>query len=242
MKNNVLLIPAAGKGSRSNLDYPKSLFKVKNIPILIRIIDKFRNIKDIKKCVVINKKFKPFFEKEINKKKYKVEYLFQQKQLGMGDAILNFEKSKFYEKTDNIIVIWGDMPFLRAQSIKIAIKIHKKNCNDFTFISTKTKNPYTLIKRNKQKQVIKVIETKEKKIDIKYGEKDIGLFIFKKKLIFSLLKKNLPNKFGKKSKEHGFLYLIEHLHKLKYRVEAICIAKSKEGISFNQIDDIKKYL
>ena len=40
-KNNIsVLIPAAGLGKRSGLNYPKSLYKVKNVPIIVRIIKK----------------------------------------------------------------------------------------------------------------------------------------------------------------------------------------------------------
>lgn len=242
LRNKVLLIPAAGKGSRSNLNYPKSLFKVKNRPILTRILSKFKKIKHINKCIVINKDSKKLFENELNKNNHNVEIIFQQKQNGMGDAILSFENSKYYKKAEDIIVIWGDMPFLKLKSIKIMLKKHEYNNNDFTLITTMTKKPYTLVKRNKYNQITRIIETKENKVNVRYGEKDIGLFIFNKKKIFNLLKKNLPNMYSKTSKEHGFLYLINHMYKLKYRVEGLCIAENKEGISFNQMNDIKKFL
>ena len=48
--------------------------------------------------------------------------------------------------------------------------------------------------------------------------------------------------YSKRTKEHGFLYLIKHLYNLNFKVEAICIGDKKEGISFNQISDIEKFL
>ena len=33
-----VLIPAAGKGTRSNLNYPKTLYKIKGTPIIISLI------------------------------------------------------------------------------------------------------------------------------------------------------------------------------------------------------------
>ena len=33
-----VLIPAAGKGTRSNLKYPKTLYKIKGTPIIISLI------------------------------------------------------------------------------------------------------------------------------------------------------------------------------------------------------------
>ena len=242
MKNKVLLIPAAGKGSRSNLDYPKSLFKIKNTPIIIRILNKFKKIKKINKCLIINKSYKKLFEYELSKYKFNTDFVFQKKPSGMGNAILSFEKSKYFKKADQVIVIWGDMPFIKLRSIKKLIRIHEFNNNDFTLITTKNRNPYTIVKRNKKKQVTEIIETKDTNKKIKFGEKDIGLFIFNKIKIFKLLKKKLPNMYSKRNKEHGFLYLIKHLYNLNFKVEAICIGDKKEGVAFNQIGDIEKYL
>ena len=39
MRNKIsVLIPAAGLGKRSNLGYPKSLYKVNRVPIIVRIL------------------------------------------------------------------------------------------------------------------------------------------------------------------------------------------------------------
>ena len=37
-----VLIVAAGEGKRANLDYPKTLYKINKVPILIRILKKIR--------------------------------------------------------------------------------------------------------------------------------------------------------------------------------------------------------
>ena len=48
-----------------------------------------------------------------------------------------FEKSKYFKKADQVIVIWGDMPFIKLRSIKKLIKIHELNNNDFTLLQLK---------------------------------------------------------------------------------------------------------
>ena len=83
------------------------------------------------------------------------------------------------------------------------------------------------------------METREENIPIENGERDIGLFIFKKKVIFDLLELNLPRKYSTKTKEHGFLYLISHLVKKGYKVEGLKIAKGEELISLNKISDLE---
>ena len=73
---------------------------------------------------------------------------------------------------------------------------------------------------------------------ISFGERDIGLFIFKKKEIFDLLELDLPKKYSSRTKEHGFLYIISHLVKKGFKVEAMTIAIDKELLSLNKISDL----
>ena len=42
----------------------------------------------------------------------------------MGDAVLKFKKSKFYNNSDHILLIWGDIPFIKKSSIDKLIKVH----------------------------------------------------------------------------------------------------------------------
>ena len=110
--------------------------------------------------------------------------------------------------------------------------------NDFSFVTKFIKNPYTVVKRDKTNKIISVKETKNnKRISIKYGERDIGLFLFNQELVLKFLKKKLPGKY--ENGEHGFLYIIEHLINEGYKVEGLPIANEKEIISFNKIKDLK---
>ena len=69
------------------------------------------------------------------------------------------------------------------------------------------------------------------------GERDIGIFIFKKSIIFNALKKKLTNRFSKSTGEHGFLYIIEYLINQGRNVEGLLIASFKETLSINTIKD-----
>ena len=92
-KNLAILIPAAGKGSRSMLKYPKTLYKVKKIPIIVRIIKKLSKYSN-NISVVINPNFNIEFLKTLNDYDMpKIEYLFQNNPKGMGDAVIKFKKS-----------------------------------------------------------------------------------------------------------------------------------------------------
>ena len=72
----------------------------------------------------------------------------------------------------------------------------------------------------------------------KYGERDVGVFVINKKIVF----KYLYNSYIKKkyeNKEHGFLQIINTIVKNKHKVETLPIATTKEAKSLNYIKDIK---
>ncbi len=233
LKNKIsVLIPAAGLGKRSDLNYPKSLFKVKNIPIIVRIIKKISKY-DSQPSIVINSKYQKLFKKTLNDhliKKY--ELLFQNFPSGMGDAVLKFKKSKFFKKTDHILLIWGDIPFIKKSSIDKLIKFHLSSSNFMSILSNYSYKPYTLIKRDQNSIVKEIIETKDSGLKFNYGERDIGIFIFKKSLLNYLKNNKIKN-------EHNFLYVIKKIYHKKYSIKSLPIASDKETLSLNYVSDLK---
>ena len=101
----------------------------------------------------------------------------------------------------------------------------------------------TSVSRDSSGNVIGVVETREQEILApQAGERDIGLFIFRKTLVLNLLKEELSRKWGKFTGEHGFLYIIEHLVARGFCVEAMPIALDMELISLNTLNDIEPYI
>ena len=78
-----VLIPAAGLGNRSKLSYPKSLYRVNRVPIIVRILKKISKY-DKNPTIVINKKYQSLFDNALNSFNLKNEkYLFQINQLNV---------------------------------------------------------------------------------------------------------------------------------------------------------------
>ena len=106
--------------------------------------------------------------------------MIQENPRGMGDAVLQFEKYPSFEIVKNILLIWGDVPFIRKETIQRMVDQHFQNNNTFTFVTAETETAYTRVIRDKRNKILDVIETREENLPIKKGERDIGLFIFKK--------------------------------------------------------------
>ena len=238
LKNKIsTLIAAAGKGSRANLPYPKTLFKIEGKEILLRILDTTKCF-DKKPTIVVSPSGKDAINNFLLRKSRRSHLVIQKEAKGMGDAVLKFENSPSFKISENILLIWGDIPFIRKLTIQKMVERHIAKNNIFTFVTAETKMAYTRVIRDKKGNIQDLVETREENLPIKEGERDIGLFIFKKKEIFDLLKKDLPKKYSAKTNEHGFLYLIYHLVQNGYKVEGLKIANEKELLSLNKISDL----
>jgi hypothetical protein len=100
-----------------------------------------------------------------------------------------------------------------------------------------------LVSRGPDGKVSGVIESREAGIaDPGPGERDIGLFIFRREPVCAMLQQDLPGKFGKHTGEHGFLYLIGHLAAAGLKVEAVAVASELDLVSLNRMADIQNYL
>ena len=243
MNSIKVLIPAAGLGSRLGINFPKTLLKIGSKTILESIISKL-NSYDEKPTIIINKKYKHQFIDISKKKKLNLDLILQNKPKGMGDAVLQMKKIKNYNQIKDVILIWGDIPFIRKSTMNKTINEHFKNNNDFTFPTIITQDPYTIVNRNKYNDVTSVFETREKKSKKKilYGEREIGFFIFKKKPVIKILNANLSEKINQVTKEHSFLYVIKHLKLMNLKVVGLNIGSLKDTISINTKEDLKKFI
>ena len=233
-----VVIAAAGKGTRSGLDYPKCLYRINQSSILERILKRLIHI-DNSPTIIVSPSGHNKILDEVRRIKVNTKFVQQQHPNGMGDAVLQLQsiKSKLNE---NILLIWGDVPFISLETIERCIFEHFKKNHSFTLPTIVSDNPYTIIKRDHGNKICGITETKnqsDKNIPSR-GERDLGMFIFKRDLVLDLLQEELPNKFNKNDSEHGFLYLVEHLYNGSYQIGSIEAKEQKESISFNSIEDI----
>ena len=167
--------------------------------------------------------------------------LFKEIQKGMGDAVSSTRKSKLLN-SDDILLMWSDLPFVSYATINRLVKLHFSNKNDFTFVTSQTDSAYTKVLRDPNMKILEVIETKRINLLVLVeGERHRCIFIQEKKVL-DLLEKDLSGKFGAVTGEHGFLYIIKHLVNLGSRVEALVIKNQLESVSFNSKADLKEYL
>ena len=130
----------------------------------------------------------------------------------MGEAVLRFAESPAFTAAKHVLLIWGDVPFVQPETVAAMVEAHYSRGNDFTFVSRVVSSPYTIVLRNDMGEVTGVLETREAGLTPPAdGERDIGVFIFRKEPVFDTLREDLSGKWGRDTGEHGFLYVIGHL-------------------------------
>ena len=173
-----VIIAAAGKGTRSKLNYPKTLFKIEGVPILIRLLKATWHI-DSEPIIIVSEEGRKPIGEVIEEFGFSSRILVQKNQLGMGDAVLQCRKYRNIKKIENSLLLWGDLPFIKKRTLNKLIDLHLKDNSDFSFPTIVSPDPYTLVKRDIDQGVVDLIELKNspRMIPIE-GERDIGVFIF----------------------------------------------------------------
>ena len=232
-----VLIAAAGSGSRAGLPYPKTLHPVMGKPILLRLFDLLVPI-DPRPTVLVSPSGREEIAQCLGAAGRQAELVEQPRPTGMGDAVLCFRDAASFAGTEHILLVWGDIPCIQAETIAGLCRAHFTEGNDFTFATRLVDQAYTVVDRDRDGRVTALIETRESGATPAPGERDIGLFLFRKQPVFELLAAGLPGSRGSATGEHGFLYIVAHLARAGYRVAALPIATELDLISLNRLSDL----
>ena len=233
-----VLIPAAGRGSRAGLPYPKTLFPVDGTPILHRLLAVMSPY-DARPTVVVSPQGESMIRMSLDKAGLNALCVLQAEPLGMGNAVLCSDQSPTISQAEHILLAWGDIVNLQSFTVSSLVDSHFANDNDFTFVTSVVDQAYTIVHRDATGNVLSVSESREDgSSNASCAERDIGLFIFRRKPVFSILRADLNGRFGTTTGEHGFLYVIEHLVRSGFRVSGLPIASVEDLVSLNALSDL----
>ena len=236
------LIAAAGRGTRAGLPYPKTLFPIQGKPILVRIAELLAPY-DSQPTVIVSPDGEAPIRQCFEQYSMASHLVVQPEARGMGDAVLRLEQSPAFADTEHVLLIWGDVPFIQPETVASVVETHRAQGNDFTFATRMVDSAYTVVSRDAAGQVTRVIETREEGVgQSQAGERDIGLFVFRKTVVLDMLRKELAGKWGKSTGEHGFLYIIGHLAARGHKVVAVPVATELDLVSLNSMEDLDAYL
>jgi len=188
-----IIILAAGKGTRMGGEIPKVLLPLHDKPVVGYLLDEIQSIEQITPPVLV-----VGFKEELVKKTLGPKYIYvtQFDQKGTAHAVMSAQSAV---KAENIIVLYGDMPFTSKGSLQKLIDLHTSNhakLSMFTAVLPDFENEheafygYGRILRDIQGKIIKIQELKDCNDEQKnITEVNPGVYMFNSAWIFEQLKR-----------------------------------------------------
>jgi bifunctional UDP-N-acetylglucosamine pyrophosphorylase/glucosamine-1-phosphate N-acetyltransferase len=239
-----IVVLAGGKGKRMESEKPKALTEVQGKSILSHLLDSITGAHQEKPIAVVGHKAEEI-KKELGTS---FVYVIQEEQLGTAHALLAAKEQ--LKDAVHIIVINGDMPFIKSETIKNIIDKHLISGAVLTFATTEVPNYDDWYKIfwtfgrviRKERKVVSIRELKDaKEKEKKIREVNAGCYIFDAEWLWVNLEKiNNENA----QKEYYLTDLIPIALKQEDKVESILIAP-REALGVNskeELEIVKKML
>ena len=238
--DSVFIIMAGGLGKRMNSNIPKVLHKVNNRPMLITILEKCIELNPYKICIVVGENYGIIHEyiqysipdTIINSK---IKYIFQEKPLGTGNAILSCNEYLLSLNTyiKKVLILSGDVPLI-SSSTMINLLTNLNNVNILTaYIDDPHGYGRVIVKNN---DVIKIREDKdcdesEKKINLINS----GIYAFNINILCNYITK-LDN--NNNQKEYYLTQIFEKIYNDNKIINHVVSNNSKEILGVNTINEL----
>ena len=189
-----IVILAAGHGTRMKSQTPKVLQKVKGIPILQRLVSSTMASEICEKPLVIVGKDGDIIKNYLGDL---CDYAVQEEQRGTGHAVACAEKE--LQGKDDILVLYGDHPLLKPETIKKLNELHLNSSGPLTMMSIKLDDfsgwksafhDFGRVIRNKEGDIIAIREKKDASVEeLKVNEVNPSLFCFNANWLWENIKK-----------------------------------------------------
>lgn len=240
MKNQFVIL-AAGKGRRmGNPKVPKVLTMLKNKPLILHVLEQVDKINQLIKPVVVvgfgAEKVKGVLGSDCF-------FAFQKEQLGTANALLS---AKGKVKAENIVVLYGDMPFIKSESLLALLKLHFKTGKKISMLTAQVENfrglysgliNYGRVLRGVGHEIVGIVEYKDASEHQKQiKEINPGVYAFKTEWLWENLKK-IGNK--NRQAEYYLTDIVELAISQGEKVASLMVP-ANEVIGINSREDLER--
>lgn len=230
-----VVILAAGQGKRMNSDLPKVLHAIGGRPMIRHVIDGVKRLAPGRVVVVTGYQAERV---EAACRDAGVEFARQHEQLGTGHAVM--QTAPLLETWEGVIVVLnGDVPGLRAETVRAFIDHHRRTGATATVLTAELEDPtgYGRIVRGPGGGLERIVEHKDASPSER-GIREInsGLFCFDARELFSALRRvtrrNVQN-------EYYLTDVVGLLHAEGRPVAAWLVPDAREVAGVNNPDELE---
>lgn len=234
------IVLAAGQGKRMKSKLYKVLHPVCGKPMVGHVLDVLDAVQVDRKVVIVGhgaEEVKAYLGE-------RAEFALQAEQLGTGHAVLMAKP--LLEQEDGItVVICGDTPLIRPDSLEAMIRLHQEQGAAATLMSANLNVPkgYGRIVRNEQGHVVSIVEQKDCSPEQDaIREINAGTYCFDNRKLFAALAKVTNDN---AQKEYYFTDVVGILREQGETVLAYCTNDESEWIGVNDriaLSEAEKYM
>jgi bifunctional UDP-N-acetylglucosamine pyrophosphorylase / glucosamine-1-phosphate N-acetyltransferase len=175
----VVAILAAGRGTRMKSNLPKVLHSLGGRSLIERVIDSVKPLSPTQQMVIVG-----YQAAEVKAAMHSIpdlEFVEQTVQLGTGHAIQQL-LPHLQGYTGDLLVLYGDVPLLRTETLKNLLQTHQENQNAATILTAYLNNPkgYGRVFCNGENIVQQIIEDRDCTPDQKQNNRiNAGIYCFR---------------------------------------------------------------
>ena len=223
------LILAAGKGTRFKSDKIKVLHPLMGKSMLQWVVDSIQKLGPDRIHIVVG------YQKDLVQESLtgqNIDFVFQKKQLGTAHAVLAAQAALKKEADRDLLIMNGDLPLIRGETLKPLLRNHREKGNSLTFLTTDLDDPtgFGRVMLSEDK-IFKIIEEKDATpVQRKEKEINVGIYLFRiKDLLKGLSQVSNKNKKG----EYYLTDMIEILSRNDRKVGKYKTRNTEEIVGVN---------
>ncbi len=230
------VILAAGIGKRMQSSIPKVLHKIYDAPMLQYVLHRICEQKPKRIIVVVGKHCKEI--KEAVKPVDSISFVHQREARGTGDALLKSRQAlKGFRGT--VLVINGDTPLIRRETLKRFLHLHKQKRNVISVLSFLAQDPatYGRVIRDESDNVVSIVENSDATVNQKrIMEVNSGIYAIESEALPVLKEIKLNESKG----EYYLTDVVSIAKDRAFKIDAFCIGSEDELMGVNTQGELEK--
>ncbi|RJP94074.1 MAG: nucleoside-diphosphate-sugar pyrophosphorylase [Desulfobacteraceae bacterium] len=153
----VVVVLAAGKGTRMKSDKAKVLHPVCDRPMILHVVDTATQVAGKEIVIVVGNQSEEV--KNVVSQEAEVVFALQQEQRGTGHAVKS-ALPVLPGYSTQVVILSGDVPLIKAPTVNALLNVHINQKNDITVLGVRLENPfgYGRIIVNNAGDVAKIVE------------------------------------------------------------------------------------
>jgi len=135
----VVVVLAAGKGTRMKSDKAKVLHPVCGRPMILHVVDTATQVAGKEIVIVVGNQSEEV--KKVVSQEAEVVFALQQEQKGTGHAVKS-ALPVLPEYSTHVVILSGDVPLIKAATVNALLNVHINQKNNITVLGVRLENPF----------------------------------------------------------------------------------------------------